>query len=70
MELGQEWWLKQPVAKVIANREQRGPIVAGDQGSRRGHQCSETSLTGDPSSSRVGASLGHKLLPPRREANG
>jgi hypothetical protein len=29
MELGQEGWLKQPVAKV------RGPIMAGDQGSRQ-----------------------------------
>jgi hypothetical protein len=34
MELGQQGWLKQPVAKV------RGTIVAGDQGSRRGHHCS------------------------------
>ncbi len=41
MELGQEGWLKQPVAEV------RGPIMAGDQGSRQGHQCSETSLTGE-----------------------
>jgi hypothetical protein len=40
---------KQPVAKVVANREQRGPIVASDQGSYRGHQCSEISLTEDPS---------------------
>ncbi len=31
MELGQEGGLKQPVAKV------RGPIVANDQGSCRGH---------------------------------
>ncbi len=28
-------------------REQRGPIVAGDQGSHRGHQCSKTSLPGE-----------------------
>jgi hypothetical protein len=41
IELGQEGWLKQPVAKV------RGPILACDQGSRRGHQCSETALTGE-----------------------
>jgi hypothetical protein len=33
MELGQEGWLKQLVAKV------RGPILAGDQGSCWGHQC-------------------------------
>jgi hypothetical protein len=45
MELGQEGWLKQLVAKV------REPIVADDQGSRQGYQCSETSLTGEPSSS-------------------
>jgi hypothetical protein len=32
IELGQEGWLKQPVTKV------RGPIMAGDQGLRRGHQ--------------------------------
>jgi hypothetical protein len=44
MELGQEGWLKQLVAKV------RGPIVASDQGSRQGHHCSETALTGKPSS--------------------
>jgi hypothetical protein len=36
MELGQEGWLKQPVAKV------RRPIVAGDHGSCQGHQCGET----------------------------
>jgi hypothetical protein len=41
MELGQEGWLKQPVAKI------RGPIMAGDQGSRRGHHCSKTVLTGN-----------------------
>jgi hypothetical protein len=35
MELGQEGLLKPPVAKVT------GPIVAGDQGSHRGHLCSE-----------------------------
>ncbi len=63
MELGQEGWLNQPVAKV------RGPIMACDQGSHQGHQCSETSLTGDPSSRSVGASLGREPLPPRWEAN-
>jgi hypothetical protein len=42
MELGQEGWLKQLVAKV------RWPIMAGDQGSRRGHHCSEAALTGNP----------------------
>ncbi len=41
IELWQEVWLKQPVAKV------RGPIMAGDQGSCRGHHCSETALTGE-----------------------
>ncbi len=40
VRLGQEGWLKQPVAKV------RGPIVDNDLGSRRGHHCSETALTG------------------------
>jgi hypothetical protein len=45
--------------------------VAGDQGSRQGHQCSGTSLPGEPSSIvSVGASTGRELLPPRREANG
>jgi hypothetical protein len=44
MELGQEGWLKQPVSKV------RGPIVAGDQRSRRGHHCREIVLTGNLSS--------------------
>ncbi len=44
-ELGQEEWLRLPW-----NHKQRGPIVAGDQGSRRGHHCSETALTGNPSS--------------------
>jgi hypothetical protein len=44
MELVQEGWLKQPVAKV------RGPIMAGDQGSCRGHHCSKTALTGNLSS--------------------
>jgi hypothetical protein len=37
VELGQEGWLKQTVAKV------RGPIMAGDQGSRGGRQCSACS---------------------------
>jgi hypothetical protein len=58
MELGNEGWPKQPVPKI------RGPIVAGDQGSRWDHHCSETLLTGDPSSRSVGAPLGCKLLPP------
>ncbi len=58
MELGQEGWLKQPVAMVAANCEQRGPIMAGDQGSFRGYQCSKTSLTGDPSSMHVSAPPG------------
>jgi hypothetical protein len=42
MELKQEEWLKQPLAKV------RGPIVAGDQGSRQGHQCSKGTRTAAP----------------------
>jgi hypothetical protein len=29
--------LKQPVAKIFARLQQRGPIVAGDLGSHRGH---------------------------------
>jgi hypothetical protein len=59
MELGQEGWLKQLVAKV------RGPIMAGDQGSRQGHQCRGTSLTGESGSIvSVGASPGRKPLPP------
>ncbi len=41
MELGQERWLKQPVAKV------RGFIMDGDRGSCRGHHCSKTALTGN-----------------------
>jgi hypothetical protein len=44
MELGQDRWLKQLVAEV------RGPILAGDQGSRQGHHCCETALTGNLSS--------------------
>jgi hypothetical protein len=44
MELEQNGWLKQPGAKV------REPIVEGDQGLRKGHQCTETSLTGKPNS--------------------
>jgi hypothetical protein len=51
-------WLRQPVAKVVRNCKQRGSIVAGDQGTRRGHQCSKTSLTKDPSSRSVGATPG------------
>ncbi len=34
----------------MRDREQRGPIVAGDQGSLWGHQCSETTLTVEPGS--------------------
>ncbi len=54
-------WLKQPLAKVIINRDQRGPIIADDQGSRRGHQRSEISLTGDLSYRNVGAPPGRKI---------
>jgi hypothetical protein len=57
MELGQEGWLKQPEAKV------RGPIMACDQGSRWGHHCGETGLTGNPVQSGV-ASPGREPLPP------
>jgi hypothetical protein len=46
------------VAKV------RGPIVAGDQGSRRGHHYSEMALTGNPSSKVWVAPTGCELLPP------
>ncbi len=47
------------------NREQRGPIVAADQGSPQGQQCSKTWLTGEPGSIvRVGASLEREPLPP------
>ncbi len=51
------------VAKGIANRKQKGPIVAEDQGSHLDHQYSKTSLTGDPRFRSVGAPLRHKLLP-------
>ncbi len=57
MELGQEEWLKQPVAQVT------GLVMAGDQGSRWGHQCSATSLTGNPSSKVWVAPPGRKPLP-------
>jgi hypothetical protein len=61
MELGQEGWLKQLVAKV------RGPIVAGDQGSHRGHHCSqtaETALTVNPRPKVWVAPPGCEPLPP------
>jgi hypothetical protein len=58
MEQGQEEWLKQLVAKG------GGPIMAGDQGSHQGHHCSETALTGNPSSKVWVAPPGHELLPP------
>ncbi len=47
------------------NRTREGMAkVASDQGSRRGHQCSETSQTGELGSIvSVGASLGPKQLP-------
>ncbi len=64
MELGQEGWLKQPEARV------RGPIMAGDQGSRQGHNCSETALTGNRSSKVWVAPPGRELLPLWLEANG
>jgi hypothetical protein len=46
MELGQEGWLKQPVAKV------RGPILASNQGSPI--QFSEMSLTGESQFQKCG----------------
>ncbi len=47
MEPGKEW-LRQPVSKVVTqDHEQRGPIIAGDQGSHRGHQCSQITPTGE-----------------------
>ncbi len=59
------------VAKVVARSRERGAIVAGDQGSHRGHQCSETSLAGEPGSIvRVGFPQGRKPLFPRWGANG
>ncbi len=64
MELGQEGWLKQLVAK------DRGPIMSGDQGSRQGHQCSETVLTGDSNSRSVWVHpRDANRCPHRREAN-
>jgi hypothetical protein len=57
-ELGQKDWVKQLVAKA------RGPIVASDQGSGRGHHCSQMTLTGYPSSKVWVAPLGHEPLPP------
>jgi hypothetical protein len=64
MELGQEGWLKQLVAKV------RGPIMAGDQGSHWGHHCSKTALTCNPISKMRVAPPGHETLPLWREVNG
>jgi hypothetical protein len=42
VDLGKAW------LRLSRDCKQRGTIVAGDQGSRRGHQFSETSLTGEP----------------------
>jgi hypothetical protein len=57
-ELGQEEWQGHR-----ENREQRGPIVASDQGSHRGHHCNKIGLTGNPSS-KVWVELhGHEPLP-------
>ncbi len=39
-----EGMAKAAVAKVVTNREQRGHILADDQGSCQGHQCSKTAL--------------------------
>jgi hypothetical protein len=39
------WWLRSS-----GDRKLRGPIVASDQTSCQGQQCSETLLTGEPSS--------------------
>jgi hypothetical protein len=54
----------QPVDKVVANPEQREPIVVSDQGSHQGYQCSETTLRGDPRSRSVGALPRRETLPP------
>ncbi len=63
MEPGKAW-LRQPVAKVIARLQERGPIIASDQGSRRGHQCGKTSFMGEPGFIvSVGASPGCEPLP-------
>ncbi len=35
---------------LLRDREQRGPIIAGDQGSCRGQQYSENALSGEPGS--------------------
>jgi hypothetical protein len=69
MELGQEGWLKHPVAKVIkktvSKEDLLWPVI-------RDHVsvflCSKTSITGNPSSRSLGAPLGLER-PPRREAN-
>ncbi len=55
LELGQKGWLKQPLAKVVTDHEQRGPMVADDQWSCLCHQYKVTSLTGHPSSRSMGA---------------
>jgi hypothetical protein len=63
MKLGKAL-LRQLVDKVVANRDQRGSIVASDQGSHRGHQCSKTSLKGEPSFIvNVGASPEREPMP-------
>jgi hypothetical protein len=65
MELQQERWAKQLVAKV------REPIMASDQGLCPGHHCSEMALTGNPSSKVWVAPPGHESLSPvAQEANG
>jgi hypothetical protein len=65
MEPGKAW-LRHPVAKVIGDHDQP-PIIAGDQGSRRGDQYSKTLLIGEPRSVvSVGASPGCEPLPPGR----
>jgi hypothetical protein len=59
MEPGKAW------LSSTRDRKQRGPIIASNQGSCWGHQCSETTLTGEPGSIvSLGASLGQELLPP------
>jgi hypothetical protein len=58
MELGQEGWPKQPVVKVT------GTIVASDQGSIWGHQCSETSLTEESQFQKCGCIPGMRTADP------
>ncbi len=60
-----EWnWDKKSGKVARKHCKQRGPIVACDQGSRWGHQCSETVLTGNFSIKVWVALPGCEPLPP------